>query len=131
MVKKVTQQVPISQVTTATTVLMKPTVYTVTQPVQPLQAVHIGKINISARIKLNGYFLVSNPTKTGIMSASVQGSSFSMADILNKDASNSRPSSAAPSGAPASTASSGGSNHVQVRFSIFEKFRLNVGFVKS
>ena len=63
--------------------------------------------------------LVSNPTKTGIMSASVQGSSFSMADILNKDASNSRPSSAAPSGAPASTASSGGSNHVQVRFSIF------------
>jgi hypothetical protein len=89
-------------VTTATTVLMKPTVYTVTQP---MQAVHI----------------VSNHHPKTISSASVaqqqSASSFSMADILNKDATtsaSSRPSSTAPPGvatAP-STASSGGSNHV-------------------
>lgn len=86
-------------VTTATTVLMKPTVYTVTHP---MQAVHI----------------VSSHHPKTISSASVaqqSASSFSMADILNKDAmsASSRPSSTAPPGATApSVASSGGSNHV-------------------
>ena len=96
-----------TQVTTATTLLVKPTVLAVTQPIQ---AVHLGEF-FTPRKKY--YFSVSNATKSAVMSAQ-QASSFSnfgISDIINKE-SNSRPSSAAPPGAPASTSSQGSTQPV-------------------